>query len=631
MRVRIAVGTVVTLISLGSSLAFAQGTCPSSNIDDVRQDPVVQEAIRNAWRDSHEGMPDEHEEGGWIQQCQLSNGDGTFRYYTQVLRWPPGTIDESFPSTPFPNPSCRMVADFHTHPGGRSDEGGDDTFQNWMESPADVRFSLENGLPGIIVWGPAGDPRQFTYPFLGLTEPRDPSWTCPGVPPRPGSGWGEPHLRTFDDVVYDVQAIGDFTLVRSASGDLEIQSRHEPYRDSTQVSVTTGLAVRDGDDRVEWHGGVFDPLINGRRRSVGPTDVIRLKAWGVLRRTDTGFFLATSAGDQIHVNVGNEYLDYVVRPAPQRARKVTGLLGNFDDDPDNDGQAIDQGRVPAGQSLFASPFASTIDVDGFPHGSPVPSSEAARAATAKCQTLQLRDAATRRACEFDLAVTGDEAFLASASRADDASVGPLATPEGVLSADRDVFGTLTSADERRRFSMTLDRGVYVLDARGSRDATWSVTGPRGAELLDANQSAYMGQAPVRVVITEPGRYAIAVSVRSTLTEARFTFRVRSVPVTPPREIAVGRRVLGRIERIGDEQEYMVTLPAGDFDFDVLRADDTAWNVTGADGRSLIDANQQEFMESVPGLHVAKAGTYRIAVRGRDTVGVGVYGFRIVAR
>ncbi|MFC7614394.1 hypothetical protein ACFQV2_13565 [Actinokineospora soli] len=95
-----------------------------------------------------------------------------------------------------------------------------------------------------------------------------PTWAHPHAPAtnphgpdrprttRPTAGsTGDPHLTSLDGHSFDFQAAGEFTLVRSTDGDLEVQVRQEPAKDflgreSTTVTVNTAVAARVAGARV---------------------------------------------------------------------------------------------------------------------------------------------------------------------------------------------------------------------------------------------------------------------------------------------------------------------------------------------------------------------------------------------
>jgi hypothetical protein len=62
---------------------------------------------------------------------------------------------------------------------------------------------------------------------------------------------GDPHLYTVDGTPYDFQAAGEFTLLRSADGSLDIQARQEPDGSDGTVAITTAIASKVGSHRVE--------------------------------------------------------------------------------------------------------------------------------------------------------------------------------------------------------------------------------------------------------------------------------------------------------------------------------------------------------------------------------------------
>lgn len=86
-----------------------------SRIIIILNEPIVRDALSEAWQDSQPGPSSGHEEGGFI----LRNGAGEVR----VIRWPTGGRDSI--STP-PHVGCRIedneiIATFHTHPNTGAD------------------------------------------------------------------------------------------------------------------------------------------------------------------------------------------------------------------------------------------------------------------------------------------------------------------------------------------------------------------------------------------------------------------------------------------------------------------------------------------------------------------------------
>lgn|SRR5574341_777027 len=76
----------------------------------ILNDPVVCDALKQAWLDSQPGITGGHEEGGFILRDETGK--------ITVARWPRGEQDAI--QTP-PHPDCRIdegeiVATFHTHP-----------------------------------------------------------------------------------------------------------------------------------------------------------------------------------------------------------------------------------------------------------------------------------------------------------------------------------------------------------------------------------------------------------------------------------------------------------------------------------------------------------------------------------
>ena len=551
---------VMTSLLANAWTAAAQGGCPSANINDVMKDPRVQEEMADAWNDSHEGQPDEHEEGGWIYQCRMPNGDGTFRYYTQVLRWAPGSVDGISPTPPLAgDAACRLVADFHTHPGGgrtgagRPDNPSDDGATNWEPSGADLLASAESGVPGIIRFGSGTETTDIPYGYNGIEEPTDPGWTCPGAEASDGWGTGEPHVKTLDGYAYDFQAIGTFTYLASARNDFEIQVQQQAYRSLRYVSFNSAVAVRDGADRIEWSIDRPDPLLNGVARPMAEGSEVKLRSRGILRRTPEGYLFVSSAGDRLIVVASTEMVDFYLRPARHRRGKVRGLLGNFDGDVDNDMTTADgrliavstgvmdfyhplysqfgaSWRVPTESLLITRALPAAPDPRAFPEREPAVADPAMAAARAICDAAGVTDAEIREACAFDLAATGNEAFVRSAARTNREAITRRQAVGTPLAVNAEATGKIDGREARVIYTITLAPGTYLFDGSDSEQTSWTVAAPDGTLLLNAEQSRWMEKAaPARVTIATAGTYRITVSVRAEMLDGSYLFRVSPVP------------------------------------------------------------------------------------------------------
>ena len=106
--------------------------------DELRQAPVVQQALEQAWTDSLPHDPAKrHEEGGWIY-INLTTGE--------LIAHPAATglQAELEIGHPPPLPDSVVVATFHTHPNPTS--------EGWNPGPSDVDEEVLQrlGVPGLI-------------------------------------------------------------------------------------------------------------------------------------------------------------------------------------------------------------------------------------------------------------------------------------------------------------------------------------------------------------------------------------------------------------------------------------------------------------------------------------------------
>ncbi|WP_343631350.1 VWD domain-containing protein [Fluviicola sp.] len=90
----------------------------------------------------------------------------------------------------------------------------------------------------------------------------------PDCKPVMGRTYGDPHLKSFDGATYSFQTVGEFTLAKSGSGNVNVQVRQRNQSDD--FSLNTAVAMNVGGDRVCFYanekpdGNTTTPLrING--------------------------------------------------------------------------------------------------------------------------------------------------------------------------------------------------------------------------------------------------------------------------------------------------------------------------------------------------------------------------------
>jgi hypothetical protein len=285
-----------------------------------------------------------------------------------------------------------------------------------------------------------------------------------------GSSNGDPHLRTFDDLPYDFQAAGEFTLAASLDGELLVQTRQQPFPGSTKVGVTTAVAANALGDRVGFH---LDPTNGGIEvhlggRTIAPTADTVLAHGGRLLKTgeaeNAGYEVRLPDGSTLSVTpIGNYGLKVDLAVPTTRAGRMSGLLGNADGDPGNDfdagggrilagsasglpafgelyGEYADHWRVTPQTSLFdyapgqsTATFTDRTFAREPTDSAPVPGTERARAL---CESAGVTDAAVLAGCILDVVATGrDEFVAAAAAQQRSLTAHPPTGPPGNLGGD----------------------------------------------------------------------------------------------------------------------------------------------------------------------------------------------------
>lgn len=355
----------------------------------------------------------------------------------------------------------------------------------------------------------------------------------PQKPGGPGESNGDPHLTSLDGLHYDFQAAGEFTLARSTGGDLVVQERQQPYKDSKSVTINTQIAMLVAGHRVTVSPGVTSsdpPLVrvDGAETALAQGASQALGDGSVARELDGGYVdVSWSDGSLVVVRpVGNYGVAARVQLVDDRAGAVSGLLGDFDGNAGDDlttsagkripyhakasddwagvrrfrvaeefenkffddlyGAFANSWRITQAESQFDYLPGQTTDTftDRSIPTRPVDPEELARAKRAKaekiCRAHGVTEPGPLADCITDVAATGDEAFAEDALAAQDAShaawsrIGGGESRVGPLSLLEAPDGSLHVAFEERTGSGTRMLNV-PLSASGGQGATETIS------------------------------------------------------------------------------------------------------------------------------------------------------------
>jgi hypothetical protein len=282
--------------------------------------------------------------------------------------------------------------------------------------------------------------------------------TFPGTLPLPKAGFseGEPHIQTLSGGSYDFQGAGEYTLVRSASGDVDVQVRAVPFDYSPSVTFNTAVAMRVVSTDVEVDAG-HSPvlLIDGKRIPSSFSGLRKLTGGGQLKETNNGSSVdidvtwpdgsevdvyATAIGENATFVPPAPGLDQFsgllaalpVRTGQKNARTQTFIGG------DGHRYAIDP-TSPVGFKVLYGPFAASWRVTketslftyprgkspasfvkkGFParlvSASRLPADKRRRA-EATCKAAGVSGSTLLDDCEVDVVETGQKTFATATSR-----------------------------------------------------------------------------------------------------------------------------------------------------------------------------------------------------------------------
>ena len=252
---------------------------------------------------------------------------------------------------------------------------------------------------------------------------------------------GDPHMLTVNGFRYDFQAAGEFTLLRSADGSVDIQARQEPFQSSTAVSINTAIAAKVGSHKVGVYmvGSALQVHVDGQTATFasGP---VELSGGGKVSAIENGFEVDFPDGTQLYAfSRGDWGIWAQIKSSDELLATAQGLLGpivrgglgvpalpdgtRLPAATDNHsrfatvyGPFADAWRITDAESLFdyaAGKTTASYTIKPFPvEGAPVTLSDLTKTqqAAGEAACSGVTDQALHDECAFDVGETGQTGF-----------------------------------------------------------------------------------------------------------------------------------------------------------------------------------------------------------------------------
>ena len=176
--------------------------------------------------------------------------------------------------------------------------------------------------------------------------------TLPNVPPPPGCGmpcgviYGDPHVMSYDQALFDAQAVGEVIATKSTTDDFEVQARFAAVPGQRTVSIAVAVAMRVAGHRVAIYRTVaakgYIVRIDGNPTTISAAPQA-LPGGGTIGTygTDDSVIVTWPDGTVAIVRAVGIYPEYYrflveIGLAPSRLGRVVGMLGDADRNKTND-------------------------------------------------------------------------------------------------------------------------------------------------------------------------------------------------------------------------------------------------------------------------------------------------------
>ncbi|XP_033629956.1 sushi domain-containing protein 2-like [Asterias rubens] len=178
------------------------------------------------------------------------------------------------------------------------------------------------------------------------------------VPPRPAGGTGDPHITSLDGKRFTFNGAGEFLMASSTLHNLTFQARMEVYRD-TNASVYTAVVIQTNDSaKVQVQRSNMNQtmiLVDGETilQDSSPIPVQHHKGLRISFNRDLSEIkIALKSGVAVIVYVKPEVMSFIAQLDTKFKGQVKGLLGNMNEDPDDDLQFLNGSSLNTNAALY---------------------------------------------------------------------------------------------------------------------------------------------------------------------------------------------------------------------------------------------------------------------------------------